>query len=150
MDQIDRKILNLMQRDASLTNVDMAAEVGLSPSTCLRRVQKIHRAGLIDRIVAILNPAKADHVVKALITVELKIHDEQKVRRFLRKASKFDAVSNAYSVTGESDVVLILRTRNMEQLNEISDKLFSEQNNVARYFTMIIRRTEKEETAILL
>ena len=150
MDQIDRKILNLMQRDASLTNVDMAAEVGLSPSTCLRRVQKIHRAGLIDRIVAILNPAKADHVVKALITVELKIHDEQKVRRFLRKASKFDTVSNAYSVTGESDVVLILRTRNMEQLNEISDKLFSEQNNVARYFTMIIRRTEKEETAIPL
>jgi len=63
---------------------------------------------------------------------------------------KFDTVSNAYSVTGESDVVLILRTRNMEQLNEISDKLFSEQNNVARYFTMIIRRTEKEETAIPL
>ena len=150
MDKIDRKILNIMQRDASLTNVDMAAEVGLSPSTCLRRVQRIHRSGLIEKIVAILNPSKANHVIKALITVELKIHDDQQMRRFLRKASSVKAVSHAYSVTGEIDVVLMIRTRDMEELTTISDKLFSEQNNVARYFTMIIRRTEKEETAIPL
>ena len=59
MDRIDRKILNLMQRDASRTNADMAEEVGLSPSTCLRRVQRLKTTGVIDRIVAILNPARA-------------------------------------------------------------------------------------------
>ncbi len=59
MDKIDRTILNLMQRDASLTNVEMADKVGLSPSSCLRRVQRLTKSGIIDRIVAILNPAKA-------------------------------------------------------------------------------------------
>ena len=94
MDSVDRKILNLLQRDASLSNVDLAAEVGLSPSTCLRRVQKIYRLGVIDRTVAILNAPKAGYLIKALITVELKVHDEQQTRRFLRKASKVKAVSH--------------------------------------------------------
>ncbi len=47
-----------MQRDASRTNIDMADEVGLSPSSCLRRVQRLRASGIIDRIVAILNPPR--------------------------------------------------------------------------------------------
>lgn len=82
MDRIDRKLLNLLQDDASRTNVDMADEVGLSPSSCLRRLQRLRKSGVIDRIVAILNPAKAGRVLKALVTVELKLHGEQQMRRF--------------------------------------------------------------------
>ena len=81
MDRIDRKLLNLLQRDASRTNVDMADEVGLSPSSCLRRTQRLRKSGVIDRIVAILNPAKAGRMIKALVTVELKLHGEQHMRR---------------------------------------------------------------------
>ena len=83
MDRIDRKLLNLIQRDASRTNVDLADEVGLSPSSCLRRTQRLQKSGVIDRIVAILNPAKAGRVIKALVAVELKLHGEQHMRRFL-------------------------------------------------------------------
>ncbi len=68
MDRIDRKLLNLLQSDASRTNVEMADAVGLSASSCLRRVQRLHKSGVIDRIVAILNPAKAGRVLKALVT----------------------------------------------------------------------------------
>jgi len=150
MDRIDRKILNLMQRDASHTNVDMAEKVGLSPSTCLRRVRRIQKSGVIDRIVAILNPAKAGRVITALITVELKLHGEHQMRDFLNHAIKEEAVSNAYAVTGETDVVLMLRLRDMEEFDALSDKLFRDQKNVARFFTMIVIRTAKEETAIRL
>lgn len=150
MDRIDRKLLNLMQRDASRTNVDMAEEVSLSPSTCLRRIQRLHRTGLIDRIVAILNPAKAGRVIKAFVTVELKLHGEQHMRRFLDIAIREEAVSHAYAVTGETDVVLMLRLRDMEEFDALCDRLFRDQNNIARFFTMIIIRTAKEETAIQL
>lgn len=150
MDRIDRKLLNLMQRDASRTNVDMADEVNLSPSTCLRRVQRLHKSGLIDRIVAILNPAKAGRVIKAFVTVELKLHGEQHMRRFLDIANMEEAVSHAYAVTGETDVVLMLRLRDMEEFDALCDRLFRDQNNIARFFTMIIIRTAKEETAIQL
>ena len=150
MDRIDRELLNLMQADASRTNVDMADAVGLSPSSCLRRVQRLRKTGVIDKIVAILDPAKAGRVIKALVTVELKLHGEQHMRRFLGVASKEAAVSHAYAVTGETDVVLMLRLRDMEEFDVLCDRLFRDQNNVARFFTMIIIRTAKEETAMLL
>ncbi|APO79293.1 AsnC family transcriptional regulator protein (plasmid) [Rhizobium etli 8C-3] len=150
MDRIDRKLLNLMQRDAARTNVDMADEVGLSPSSCLRRVQRLRKSGVIDRIVAILNPAKAGRGIKALVTVELKLHGEAHMRRFLATASTEEAVSQAYAVTGETDVVLMLRLRDMEEFDSLCDRLFRDETNVARFFTMMIIRTAKEETAILL
>ncbi|GAB1584560.1 hypothetical protein PPNSA23_45030 [Phyllobacterium phragmitis] len=70
MDRIDRKLLNLLQRDASRTNADMADEVGLSPSSCLRRIRRLRRTGVIQRIVAILNPATIGRPLRALVTVE--------------------------------------------------------------------------------
>jgi DNA-binding Lrp family transcriptional regulator len=150
MDRIDRKLLNLMQRDASRTNIDMAEEVGLSPSSCLRRVQRLHKSGVIDRIVAILNPARAGRGIKALVTVEMKLHGEAHMRRFLDIAVAEEAVSQAYSVTGETDVILMLRLRDMEEFDALCDRLFRDENNVARFFTMIVIRTAKEETAIRL
>ncbi len=150
MDRIDRKLLNLLQRDASRTNADMADEVGLSPSSCLRRVQRLRKSGVIDRIVAILNPAKAGRMIKAVVTVELKLHGEQHMRRFLDVAVAEEAVSQAYAVTGETDVILMLRLRDMEEYAALCDRLFDEQHNVARFFTMVVIRTAKEETAIRL
>ncbi|WP_174802485.1 Lrp/AsnC family transcriptional regulator [Martelella limonii] len=148
MDRIDRKILNLMQHDASRTNVQLADAVGLSPSSCLRRVQRLRKAGVIDRIVAILHPAKAGRSLKALVTVELKLHGEAHMRRFLEKACAEEAVSQAYGVTGETDVVLMLRLRDMEEFDALCDRIFRDENNVARFFTMVVIRTAKDETAI--
>ena len=150
MDRIDRKLLNLIQRDASRTNVDLADEVGLSPSSCLRRTQRLQKSGVIDRIVAILNPAKAGRVIKALVAVELKLHGEQHMRRFLDIAITEEAVSHAYAVTGETDVVLMLRLRDMEEFDSLCERLFRDQTNVARFVTMMIIRTAKEETAMRL
>lgn len=128
----------------------MADEVGLSPSSCLRRVRRLHKTGIIDRIVAILNPSKTGRALKALVTVELKLHGEQHMRRFLDLASAEEAVSQAYAVTGETDVVLMLRLRDMEEFDALCDRLFQDKTNIARFFTMMVIRTAKEETAIRL
>ncbi|MDQ1197427.1 Lrp/AsnC family transcriptional regulator [Agrobacterium sp. SORGH_AS 787] len=148
MDKIDRKILNLMQRDASLTNVEMAEKIGLSPSSCLRRVQRLTKSGIIDRVVAILNPAKAGRGIKALVSVELKLHGEQQMRRFLDLARTEEAVTHAYAITGDMDVMLMLRLTDMEEFDALCDRLFRDQTNVARFVTMVVIRTAKEETAI--
>ncbi len=148
MDKIDRKLLNLMQRDASRTNVDMADEVGLSPSSCLRRIRRLRAAGIIERVVAILNPARAGRGIKAFVTVELKLHGEAHMRRFLSLASAEEAVSQAYAVTRETDVVLMLRLTDMEEFSGLCDRLFRDQTNVARFFTMMVIKTAKEETAV--
>lgn len=150
MDRIDRKILNELQRDASRTNAALADVVGLSPSSCLRRIRRLRAAGLIERIVAILNPAKSGRTLKAIVTVELRQHGEQQMRTFLALAAAEPSVSQAHAVTGVADVVLMLRLRDMEEFDALCDRLFRDQTNVSRFFTMVVIRTAKDETAIPL
>lgn len=150
MDRIDRKLLNLLQRDASRTNAALADEVGLSASSCLRRIRRLRQSGVIDRIAAILNPAKTGRTLKAVVTVELRLHGEPNTRQFLDLAAREEAVAQAYAVTGEVDAVLILRLRDMEEYDALCNRLFQERMNVARYWTMMVIRTGKDETAIPL
>jgi DNA-binding Lrp family transcriptional regulator len=150
MDRIDRKLLKLMQEDASRTNADLAAEVGLSPSSCLRRIRRLKSGGIIDRVVALLNPAKAGRGMKAIVTVELERHGEQHMRRFLELAVMEPAVIQAYSVSGSTDAVLMLRLTDMEEFDALCERLFRDRTNVARYYTMFVIRTAKETTAIPL
>lgn len=89
-------------------------------------------------------------MLKALVTVELKLHGEHHMRRFLDLAIREDAVAQAYAVTGEADVVLILRLRDMEEFDALCDRLFRDQTNVARFFTMMVIRTAKDETIVPL
>ncbi|NVD39101.1 Lrp/AsnC family transcriptional regulator [Ensifer sp. HO-A22] len=150
MDRIDKRLLTLLQQDASRTNADLAAEVGLSPSSCLRRIRRLNAAGVIERVVAVLNPAKAGRSVKAIITVELERHGEQYVRRFLDMAAKEPAVTQAYSVSGATDALLMLRLKDMEELDALTERLFREESNVARYYTTFVIRTGKDTTEIPL
>ncbi|RWN66779.1 MAG: Lrp/AsnC family transcriptional regulator [Mesorhizobium sp.] len=150
MDRIDGKLLKLLQEDASRTNADLAAEVGLSPSSCLRRIRRLKSVGIIDRVVALLNPAKAGRGMKAIVTVELERHGEQHMRRFLELAAMEPAVIQAYSVSGSTDAVLMLRLTDMEEFDALCERLFRDQTNVARYYTMFVIRTAKETTAIPL
>jgi len=150
VDRLDRKLLNLLQQNAARTNADLADEVGLSPSSCLRRIRKLRRSGIIDRTVAILNASKTERRLKALVTVELELHGEHHMRRFLDLAGAEEAVSQAYAVTGEVDVFLTLRLRDMEEFDALCDRLFRDQTNVARFNTMMVIRTGKDDTAIHL
>lgn len=150
MDRIDRKLLKLLQEDASRTNADMAAEVGLSPSSCLRRIRRLKSVGVIDRVVALLNPAKAGRGMKAIVTVELERHGEQHMRRFLELAAMEPVVIQAYSVSGSTDAVLMLRLMDMDEFDTLCERLFRDRTNVARYYTMFVIRTAKETTAIPL
>ncbi|WP_306028329.1 Lrp/AsnC family transcriptional regulator [Stappia sp. MMSF_3263] len=149
-DRIDRKLLNLLQADAGRTNAALAEEVGLSPSSCLRRIRRLKAAGIIDRTVAILDPSRAGKGLKALVTVELERHGEQQTRRFLDLVEKEPAVVQAYAVSGETDVVLMLRLSDMEEFDSLCERNFRDDTNVARFYTMFVIRTGKETTAIPL
>lgn len=72
------------------------------------------------------------------------------MRQFFDRATREDAVAQAYAVTGEVDVVLMLHLRDMEEYDALCDRLFRDETNVARFFTMMIIRTAKNETAIPL
>lgn len=106
LDAIDRRILRALQRDGRLQNVDLAKEVGLSPSPCLRRVRLLEEAGVIERYVAVLNAAKVDNGLTVFARVWLKGQDAETVDHFTAAIKDLPQVVECHLMAGECDFLL--------------------------------------------
>jgi DNA-binding Lrp family transcriptional regulator len=106
LDAIDRRILKALQRDGRLQNVDLAKEVGLSPSPCLRRVRLLEEAGVIERYVAVLNPAKIGKGLSVFARVWLKGQDADTVDHFTEAVQLLPQVVECHLMAGDCDFLL--------------------------------------------
>jgi len=106
LDDIDKRILRVLQRDGRISNVDLAKEVGLSPSPCLRRVGLLERAGVIDRYVAVLNPPKVGLGLNMFARIWLTAQDAETINQFIEAMRKLEQVVECYIMLGESDALL--------------------------------------------
>ncbi len=106
IDQIDRRILAALQRNGRLTNVELAEEVGLSPSPCLRRVRQLEKAGYIDKYVALLNPKKMGYAMTVFVWVWLESHDEDSVNKVIAAIQGMAQVVECHFMAGDCDFLL--------------------------------------------
>lgn len=148
MDRLDLKLLAALQADGGRTNAALAEEAGLSPSSCLRRVRRLRKAGIIRKTVALVDPKALNRGLTAIVEVELERHGDHRMRGFIAKARAERAVTHVYAVTGEVDVVLILRLVDMAEYQDLCERLFRNDANVARFRTLFVMEAAKEDTAI--
>jgi Lrp/AsnC family transcriptional regulator, leucine-responsive regulatory protein len=106
LDAVDIRILEALQDDASLTNVDLAGQVGLSPSPCLARVCALEEARVIVRRVTLLDPVKLGASVSVFIQVTLEKQTEPVLEAFEAAMASFPEVMECYLMTGDSDYLL--------------------------------------------
>lgn len=106
LDEIDRRILRALQRDGRMQNVELAKEVGLSPSPCLRRVKLLEETGVINRYVAVLDPAKIGVGLTMFTRVWLTAQDAETIDRFIVAMKRLPEVMECYIMLGESDAML--------------------------------------------
>jgi DNA-binding Lrp family transcriptional regulator len=119
IDRTDKAILRALQRDASLTNVALAAKVNLSPPACLRRVERLKQLGLISGIVALLNPKALDAGMLVLLGVVLDRSTPESFALFEKAAAKVSGCMECHVVAGEFDYFLLLRTRDNDSFNQL-------------------------------
>lgn len=150
MDSIDKALLTLLQRDASRSNVELAAEVGLTPSSCLRRVQRLRKSGWIDRIVAIVNPEVCEQALRAIVTIKLKTRDKEKSIALLRDVIAEELVSNAYEVSGDVDIVFMLRIRDKSEYFAVRDRILRSHPIISAVEEMFVIETAKKTSCITL
>ncbi|PCJ25198.1 MAG: transcriptional regulator [SAR86 cluster bacterium] len=106
MDKIDKKILMLLQEDATLSTADIAAQVGLSTTPCWRRIQRLEEAGVIRKKVALLSRDKLNLGVNVFVAVKTNQHNWEWLAEFSNTVSKFPEVVEFYRMAGESDYLL--------------------------------------------
>lgn len=119
LDRVDRAILRLLQRDASISNVTLAAKVHLSPAACLRRVERLKSLGLVQRIVALLNPAPLNLGMLVVIGVVLDRSTPQSFADFEKAVQKVPGCLECVVVTGEFDYFVTVRTQDNESFNRL-------------------------------
>ena len=102
LDKLDKRILHALQKDGTITNLELAEEIGLSPSPCARRVKLLEEVGIIDRRVTLLNPSKLDLKLTALIQISMDRHTPDRFEIFEQIVRNFPEVVECLLITGLS------------------------------------------------
>lgn len=143
LDAIDLALLNHLQTDASQSNLALAEAVHVSPPTCLRRVRRLHEAGLIERQVAILSADRLGpllgHGLTALAEVTLDRQDAQTLDAFEAHAVADAAVQQCYRVSPGPDFCLVLAVTDMPAYHAVAQRLFTahaQVRNVRVFFSV--------------
>ena len=119
LDRTDRAILKALQRDASISNVALAAKVNLSAPACLRRVDRLKKMGLIRGIVALLDPRALDAGMLVLIGLVLDRSTPDSFLAFEKAVQKVSGCLECHVVTGEFDYFMLVRTKDNESYNRL-------------------------------
>lgn len=138
MDSVDRKILNMLQTDASLTVKQIAAQISLSVTPCWKRIQKLESQGFIRARVALLDPAKVNANVTVFVAIKTDQHTKEWIDRFSRAVSDMQEVMEIYRMSGEIDYLLKVVVSSIEAYDRFYKDLVDriELSNVTSSFAM--------------
>ena len=138
LDQIDFALLALLQKDARLSNKELAAHVGLAPSSCLERVRRLRQGKHLRGFHADVAPESLGIDLQALVFVELAAHNRDTYRAFRDEVRAEDEVVSLYNVAGRHDFVLHLAVRDTHHLREFALERLTSRNDVRRVETSLI------------
>lgn len=143
-DQLDQRIIAALREDSRISNADLAARMGLSASSCWRRVRALEDAGVIRRYTVDVNDAAIGLAFKAIVHVQMTRHDRGLVKDFVRMIRTKDEVRACYATTGGSDYHLHVVCPDLDAYNRFLEDFLFTIPAVASAQTHLVLRTIKD------
>ena len=150
LNRTDRRLLELLQRDGSLTNLELAARVNLSPSACLRRVRSLEKAGVIRRYVALLDPRKVGLGLMGFVTVKLEKRGRTPTDAFARAVKDWPEVLACHALTGDMDYLLRVQVEGLDHFSRFVMDSLLKHPGVLDVKSSFVLEEVKETTALPL
>ncbi len=147
LDGIARKILQVLTRSGRISNVELAEEVGLSPSACLRRVQDLERTGVIKGYRAVLDPAALGVTVVAYVAVGLSRHTRADQAAFERAVAAAPEVRECHNTTGAFEYLLRVEARDLTAYKRFHTETLGALPELATITSYIVLGSPKDERA---
>ena len=144
IDKIDKKILEILQRNAKITNAQLSKEIGLSPAPTLERVRKLESKGIISGYNAKLDMSKIGLGVSTFVMVTLKGKNKKNLVSFLDKIKDVNNVIECHHITGSADFILKVVSENIESYQELMLETVSEIEVTDSLQSMVILSTFKD------
>jgi Lrp/AsnC family leucine-responsive transcriptional regulator len=148
LDRFDNKLLNLLQVNARRTAEELSAEVGLSPSACLRRVNRLRESGVIESEIAVLSPEAVGRRLTMVVEVSLERDRPDIVSDFKKSMRATPEVSQCYYVTGDVDFILIVTVESMSDYEDFTNNLLFNNKNIRRFSTFVVMDRVKVGLAV--
>ena len=147
-DEIDKKILNILQENGRITNADLAAKVGLSPPPMLERVKKLEKNGVITKYVALLDPKKINKSTIIFVSITLARHRLKSIDQVKEEFNSFPEILECYSVTGEEDYLLKVAVKDVEEYENFMLHKLAKIPAISRIKSFVVLSTLKYNTKI--
>lgn len=147
LDAIDARILSELQRNARLTNVELAAKVGLSPSPCLARVRALHQAGIIRRHVTILDADQLGWRLTAFVEVSLHDHSAAAFRVIRELVHDNPRIMDCYMMAAEADYLLRVVGKDVGDLRDFIVNTLMPMECISTCRSSVVLEEVKHETA---
>ena len=138
MDDIDRALLDILQQDATLSIAQMAERVGLSPTPCWKRIQKLEAQGVITRRVAVVDPDRVGVGLSVLVSIEAGEHTPEWLQRFSDGIAALPEIMEVYRMAGDVDYILRVAVADMAEYDGFYKRLIAvaPMKNVTSRFAM--------------
>ena len=138
MDQLDLKLLELVQQDNRLTADQLSDSVGLSPSACQRRLKRMREEGVIVADVSVVAPEALGRRLTMIVQVTLERERPDLIDTFKRSMIATPEVMQCFYVTGDADFVMILTVKDMKDYEVFTKRFFIENPNIQRFNTIVV------------
>ncbi|MCX4163526.1 MULTISPECIES: Lrp/AsnC family transcriptional regulator [Paraburkholderia] len=145
LDDLDLRILAILQTDSSVSNLELAGRVHASPPTCLRRVRNLKEAGVIARQIAVLDHAKIGTTLIALVEVSLDRQAAEDLDAFETYICAEPAVTQCYRVSPGPDFIVVAEVADMPEYDELARRLFRASSNIRNVRTFFSTHRAKFE-----
>jgi Lrp/AsnC family transcriptional regulator len=150
LDRLDLTILNALQKDATVSTTDLAAQVGLSQSPCWRRINLLEQEGVIKRRVALLSREKLGLEVLVFVHVKLTSNGWQSLPKFKQRVVSFPEVIQCFVLMGDIDFILLVATRTIDDYNTFVQKKLAQVPGVQSIDSRIVLEETKNTTELPL
>ncbi|MGI5491365.1 Lrp/AsnC family transcriptional regulator [Microtetraspora malaysiensis] len=141
MDEIDRQILAVLAEDGRISNADLAARVGLSPSPCLRRVRRLEESGAIRGYRAVVDPAAIGRGLRVFVGVRLSRHSQAEVTAFEQAVTRLPEIVHVHHVTGNFDYLLHVEVADLTAYEQFHSARLADLPGVAAVNSYVAMKT---------
>jgi Lrp/AsnC family leucine-responsive transcriptional regulator len=150
MDDIDKRILRVLQTDNQIGMDRLGERIGLSPSAAHRRVKRLRDDGVIRADVSVLEPSAVNRPMTFIVEVTLERESATLYESFKRQMLEAPEVQQCYYVTGDGDFILIITAADLAEYDAITQRLFMSASNIRRFRTSVVMSPVKVSLALLV
>lgn len=143
LDEIDKKLLNILQTNSRITIRELSEQLHLSTTPIHERIKKLERSGFIKQYITLVDPKRVGKKLIVYINVSLNTHTKEAIEKFEKQMEDIEEVMESYYISGSSDFLLKVYCNDMDDFHHFITNKFSVIGNITQFYSSFVMSESK-------